>query len=106
MIRTLSVLSVILTISAQTFSSAAIKGDAGRGERLFTDFQCIKCHSVGGKGGTSAPSLAPRPGDPFTPVGMAGAMWSHAAKMWQAVDKAGVKVPAFSEQQAADLYAF
>ena len=106
MTRTLSVLAVLLTVFPRVLTSAEISGDAGRGERLFADFHCAECHSVGGKGGASAPSLAPRRGGPYTPIGMAGAMWSHVARMWQAADKAGVKIPAFSEQQAADLYAF
>jgi cytochrome c553 len=106
MIRTLSFLAAILTFSAPKLSAFPVSGDAGRGGQLFSDFQCIKCHSVGGKGGASAPALSPRPSGPFTAVGMAGAMWSHATKMWQAVDKAGVKIPPFSEQQAADLFAF
>jgi cytochrome c len=37
---------------------------------------------------------------------MAAAMWSHATKMWQAVDAAKIPRPQITAQQAADLYAF
>ena len=106
MTRATAILAAVLTVSTGTLFSAETRGDAARGERLFTEFLCIKCHSVGGRGGSSAPSLPVRRDAPFTPAAMAGAMWSHAAKMWQAADRAGIRIPAFSEQQAADLHAF
>jgi len=80
-----------------------VRGDASRGERLFKDLKCSTCHSVDGVGGKSAPSLG---GSGYTPNTMAGAMWSHVTAMWQAMDRAGIKRPQRTEQQAADLYAF
>lgn len=33
-------------------------------------------------------------------------MWSHVTAMWQAMDRAGIKRPQLTAQQATDLYAF
>jgi cytochrome c2 len=33
-------------------------------------------------------------------------MWSHATKMWQAVDAANIARPQITAEQAADLYAY
>ena len=37
---------------------------------------------------------------------MAAAMWSHATKMWQAVEAAKIEKPQITAGQAADLYAY
>jgi cytochrome c553 len=37
---------------------------------------------------------------------MAAAMWSHATKMWQAMDAATIGKPQITAEQAADLYAY
>ena len=98
---------MILLSSAALMVSASlaqdVRGDASRGERLFKDLKCSTCHSVNGVGGKSAPSLG---GSGYTPNTMAGAMWSHVTAMWQAMDRAGIKRPQLTAQQAADLYAF
>ena len=70
---------------------------------MFQELKCNTCHSVNGVGGQAAPALG---GPAYTPNTMAGAMWSHAANMWQAMDKAGIKRPNLTEAQAADLSAY
>jgi mono/diheme cytochrome c family protein len=37
---------------------------------------------------------------------MAAAMWSHATRMWEAVDAAKIERPQITTEQAADLYAY
>ena len=78
---------------------------ASNGEKLFTSLQCASCHGDKGQGG-SAPALAGSSGPVSSPEAMAAAMWSHATKMWQAVDAAKISRPQVTAQQAADLYAF
>jgi mono/diheme cytochrome c family protein len=79
------------------------RGNASTGERLFTQLNCITCHSVKGVGGKSAPAFG---AVAFTPNAMAAAMWSHVTIMWKAMDQAGIQHPRLTEQQAADLYAY
>jgi cytochrome c len=78
-------------------------GDPARGRRLFGDRGCAACHGEAGAGGT-APALSGRPG--FTPSAMAGAMWTHAASMWEAIERAEMARPHLSPQEAADIHAF
>ncbi len=37
---------------------------------------------------------------------LAGAVWSHVTKMWEAMDHAGIARPHLSEQQVADIFAY
>lgn len=80
-------------------------GSASNGEKLFASFQCASCHGDKGQGG-SAPALAGSSGPVSSPDAMAAAMWSHATKMWQAVDAAKIARPRIAAAQAADLYAY
>jgi cytochrome c len=78
---------------------------AANGEKLFASLDCASCHGDKGQGG-SAPALAGNSGPVSSPEAMAAAMWSHATKMWQAVDAAKIARPRITAPQAADLYAF
>lgn len=84
----------------------APKGDAAAGARLFTELRCATCHSVRGVGGTSAPALGPKAGQPYTPNVMVSSLWSHVTKMWDAMERAGVSAPRLTAQQTADLFAY
>jgi mono/diheme cytochrome c family protein len=94
--------------SAQTAGSTApsLAGDASRGAALFTKLKCVSCHSVGGRGGGTAPDLAHRTGASFTPSQMAARMWDHAPEMWSAMKEQGVARPELTEQDASDLFAY
>jgi len=86
--------------------AAFIPGDADRGAEVFKTQNCVSCHAVGGKGGTSAPDLARRTGRDYTPAQLASLMWNHAPAMWTAIAGRGYERPVLSEQQAADLFAY
>jgi mono/diheme cytochrome c family protein len=86
--------------------SAGIVGDARRGEQLFENQHCIQCHSVNGKGGSSAPDLGKHIAREFTPTVMASLMWNHAPQMWSAMRRAGIEKATLSEESAADLFAY
>jgi mono/diheme cytochrome c family protein len=94
----LIVTSAAVALSAQ--SAQNLVGDAGRGAKLFQDMKCSACHAVRGVGGRSGPALTQGSAN-----AVAGAMWTHAIKMWDAMTKAGVRRPAMTQQQAADLVA-
>ena len=99
-IQTMVLGCALLLAACQTQSP---KGNASNGERLFTQLNCITCHSVKGIGGKTAPALG---AVAYTPNAMAAAMWSHVTVMWKAMDQAGIQHPRLSEQQATDLYAY
>lgn len=81
-------------------------GDAKRGEALFQQMKCVSCHAVRGAGGSVGPALGVKPGMHDSANAVAAAMWSHAVKMWETMEKAGVAQPKINQQQAADLVAY
>src|SRR5438309_10848034 len=83
-----------------------VSGDARRGEQLFQSQQCVRCHSLNGRGGTFAPDLAKRIDRDYSPTVMASLMWNHAPEMWGAMKKEGIERPPLSPEQAADLFAY
>jgi mono/diheme cytochrome c family protein len=101
--RTIQILAAGLALLSAACQTQGPRGNASRGERLFTQLNCITCHSVKGVGGKSAPVLG---AVAYSPNAMAAAMWSHVTIMWQAMDRAGIQHPRLTEQQAADLYAY
>jgi mono/diheme cytochrome c family protein len=107
MIRYLLVLALPLAILAALSgcSKGGPGGSATNGEKLFASFKCASCHGDKGQGG-SAPALAGSSGPVSSPVAMAAAMWSHATRMWEAVDAAKIERPQITAEQAADLYAY
>lgn len=92
-------------IAAPAFSAV---GDAGRGRQVFENLKCATCHSVAGVGGKGQPDLALRLSRGNTPADLAAAMWSHAPKMWAAMDQAGVARgrKTFTEKGCAGCHAF
>lgn len=104
--RSTAILATIFSIAACLHGAPGLSGDAKRGAKLFTELQCASCHGPEGSGGKSAPGLGKRAGQVYTPNAMAGAMWSHATTMWQAMDQAGIRRPQLTASQAADIYAF
>jgi mono/diheme cytochrome c family protein len=80
--------------------------DSLRGEKLFQSEGCIQCHSIDGKGGTTAPDLGKRIGRNYTPALLASVMWNHAPAMWAAMRRQGIQTASMSEQDAADLFAY
>ena len=87
---------------------AAIDADARRGAEFFEKQKCNTCHSVGTavKGGSRAPDLAASTDREYTPSGIASRMWNHAPAMWSQISKEGMSLPAVTDQDAADLFAF
>ena len=73
---------------------------------MFKDLRCSTCHSVKRSGGKIAPALGATAGQAYTPNTMAGSMWSHVTKMWDAMKQAGISRPKITEHQAADLFAY
>ena len=104
--RTILVVVAIVAVSLTLHAAQNLVGDAGRGGMFFQEMKCVTCHTVRGRGGKVGPELGAKAGVHDSPNAVAGAMWSHAIKMWDAMTKAGVQRPKISEQQAADLVAY
>lgn len=104
--KTLHTSGCLLFVLALTLNAATIPGDAARGKQIFTEQRCIHCHSVNGEGGTSASDLARRPGEGYSPVLLAAAIWNHAPQMWTAIEAAGIQAPQLTVDESADLFAY
>src|SRR6516225_4493011 len=98
----------VIAWNAVALTSALVAGlisaDERHGEQLFESEQCIQCHSVNGRGGTSAPDLARRFDRDYTPTVMASLMWNHAPQMWASMKKQGIIKTSLSPEAAADLF--
>lgn len=80
-------------------------GNPKRGAELFRDRSCVRCHSVGGEGGTMGPGL-----DRFkrytSPIVLAAAMWNHGSKMQAVMVRAGIARPQLTGEDIAHLLAY
>jgi mono/diheme cytochrome c family protein len=80
-------------------------GTAERGAELFFgEKQCSTCHSVNGRGGRVAADLGTvHPAKPAMGW-LATALWNHAPKMWQRMDRA--TPPHLDQEEMAHILAF
>jgi nitric oxide reductase subunit C len=80
-------------------------GDPKRGADLFRERSCVRCHAVGGAGGSVGPGL-----DRFkryvSPIVLAAAMWNHGPKMQTVMQQAGIPRPQLSGEDIAHLLAY
>jgi len=80
-------------------------GEPGKGELLFAEKQCGKCHAVGGRGGHVGPAL-----DAYkrfaSPLFLAGAMWRHGAAMARKMGESNVPRPGFGGRDLAHILAY
>jgi mono/diheme cytochrome c family protein len=97
---------VMAVFSCAALHAAAIAADSVRGAALFETLACVQCHSINGKGGTSAPDLGRRIDRNFTPAALAATMWNHAPTMWAAMRARNIELGDLNEQAAADLFAY
>ncbi len=83
----------------------AIPGDYKTGARLIREKQCLRCHSMGGKGGKMAPD--------FTQINLhrnaveiVAMMLNHAPRMWRKMKENSIASPTFTGTNLADLVAY
>ena len=86
-------------------SSIDHPGDPTTGQRIFNEKGCVRCHSVGGKGGKTAPELSA-----VAAGGEANAwtcaMLNHAASMVAPISSTLGQWPQFSGNEMSDLIAY
>jgi cytochrome c551/c552 len=80
--------------------------DPSRGEDLFSIKGCVHCHAIHGRGGTTGPDLGEPTSFSRTPTQLAGSMWNHSPRMWEAMKEKKISRPQFSEVEMADLTAY
>ena len=81
-------------------------GDRARGELLFTQKGCIRCHSIGElKGGSVGPNLRDL-GPVVTPIFWTQTMWNHAPAMETHMRDLNIAWPQFEGEQMNDLLSF
>lgn len=80
-------------------------GDALRGERLIDHKGCKDCHAIRGVGGNVGPDFAKLELD-CSVTAIAGRMWNHGPKMWEAMRDKGIAVPTFAKGEMADVIAY
>jgi mono/diheme cytochrome c family protein len=80
-------------------------GDAGRGKRLFSGKQCAACHGLKDRKIPEAPAVAQwdAAGDP---IGLASALWNHAAGMRQEFARRRLSWPQLTPQDLADILVY
>ncbi len=79
--------------------------DPALGRALFQKKGCANCHSLRGRGGSSAPDLGTR-SLPRTLGQLAGLMWNHSPAMWARMKTQQIPRPQFSPKEMADLIAY
>src|SRR5438270_12177464 len=104
MFRVITIL--VSAAAAQAAVEPVVSGDSSRGKKIFEEEQCIRCHSVNGRGGKMGADFSVVVSRSYTPAHLATTMWNHAPVIWGAMDAAGLKRPKLSAGGAADLFAY
>jgi cytochrome c2 len=82
-----------------------VPGNPTRGDHVFTEKGCRKCHAIRGAGGHVGPDLGTK-GLHKSVTEIAGLMWDHEPAMWTRMQELGVALPAFSDQEMSDVIAY
>lgn len=99
-----NLLAYIRSVGGETGRVYVPPGNLQRGEKLFSEKQCISCHSVRQEGGKTGPNLRTKIlGSLMT---IAGAMWNHAPKMWGAMNTRGMGLPSITPGEMSDLMSY
>lgn len=80
-------------------------GSAARGEAVFRDKGCIRCHAVRGQGGTDGPDIA-QVENADAPIVWAQMMWNHALSMQERMQRQMLPWPRFQNAEMGDLLAY
>ncbi len=84
---------------------AAVPGDYHKGKRLIKEKQCLRCHSVSGRGGTLAPDFS-QINFHRSAVEIMSMMWNHTPGMWRKMEKNSIPLPNLAGTDLADIMAY
>lgn len=82
-----------------------LPGDAKRGQVVYQEKGCGKCHALPGVAGTGGPDLT-KVGKLQTPLEVVTDMWNHASTMEQKMLEESVVWPVFKGGEMSDLVAY
>jgi len=80
-------------------------GDPANGKKLAKEKKCMHCHAFRGVGGTLGPDFAELNLN-YSVTQIAGKMWNHGPKMWEAMKSEGITFPVFKKGEMADIIAY
>src|SRR5262245_29636234 len=100
----ISVLFVVLHSNSASSQLKIFPGDPSRGERVLSGQGCLNCHSLNGRGGTTASDLSHMPAHADTPEQLATTIWNHATLMW--TTPSGIKRADMTSADSADMFAY
>jgi len=80
-------------------------GNCDSGQRLIQEKGCTHCHTVQGVGGTIGPDFKNVNFD-YTVLIIAGKMWNHGPKMWEAMKLENLPIPIFEKGEMCDIIAY
>jgi mono/diheme cytochrome c family protein len=75
------------------------------GKRLFTEKGCVRCHSIGGAGGSVGPHLGEMKMY-GSPIALAASMWNHGPQMTAEMEARNISRPTFKGSELLDLIAY
>jgi cytochrome c551/c552 len=81
-------------------------GNPQRGKALFSEKQCIQCHTIKGRGGKVGPDLGRLPELRGSLTHIAGTMWNHGPAMWAAMRKRDMKPVKLTAAEMNDLVTY
>lgn len=77
------------------------------GKKLFTDFDCDKCHAIAGNGPKEGPDLSNLLNEKNLDIYIIlEELWNHSPTMWETLKKKGKKAPRISTDDLADIIAY
>lgn len=85
--------------------TAIAPGSPARGEKLFQQKSCGRCHAVRGSGGQVGPDLGEAELHRSV-TEIAALMWNHVPAMSAKMQALGISVPQFGDQEFSDLMAY
>ena len=94
-------ISYIRTVNPKADKIYLSPGDPQKGETLFRQKGCIRCHVP-----KTSLDLSRRKDFPRTLAQLAGMMWNHSFEMWKGVEEKGMPRPSLSSQDMADVISY
>ncbi len=95
-------LLLILSLEGLPEENYTLPKDPLKGQELFVNKGCIKCHSIQGVGGKIGPDLG-KGGFNRSLIQIAGIMWNHSPKMSEKMRELKIPRPKFEVAEMADL---
>jgi cytochrome c len=93
---------ILLFFSGSVAFAEILPEDPTRGEQLFVNKGCVRCHDVSGEGSKIGPDLVKKDlGD--TPLELAAKLWNHTPSMVLGMEGTRMIKPALTRQEFNDL---